>query len=94
MPKPKFSDHYISLQSLHFSGGVGEDWNVKTSSFDIHKAMLKAHNLGALLACVKNNSEGNTGETLDANTGLFGGHAYSVTNVVVAQTNDGDQKVT
>jgi hypothetical protein len=59
--------------------------------------MLRAHDLGSMLACAKNKTDGNSsgysGETLDANTGLFGGHAYSVTRVVVAQTNDGDQMV-
>ncbi len=30
---------------------------------------------------------------MDEETGLIGGHAYSVTNVVVAQTEDGEEQV-
>jgi hypothetical protein len=62
---------------------------LKASSFDIHKAMLKAHDFGTMSVCWNKNF----GESVDASTGLVGGHAYSVTKVVVAQTNDGDEKV-
>jgi hypothetical protein len=56
-------------------------------------AIFCQNNIGAKAAgkmLVKLTKEG---ETLDVDTGLFGGHAYSVTNVVVIQTNDGEDKV-
>jgi hypothetical protein len=82
---------------MHFSGGVAEYWDLKTSISDVHKILLKAHDHGSMLACGKNkstgNSRGTSGESMDSDTGLAGGHAYSITRVVVAQTADGDQKV-
>ena len=54
--------------------------------------MLKAYEHGSMFVCGKNNFGGGV-ESVDENTGLVGGHAYSVTKVVIAETNDGDEKV-
>ena len=51
--------------------------------------MQKAQELGSMFVCWNKNF----GESVDADTGIVGGHAYSVTKVVVVQTNDGEEKV-
>ena len=65
---------------------------MKRCTPNIHKTLLKAHDLGSMVTCGKSNFDGRTGENVDAN-GLVAGHIYSVTKVVVAQTNDGEEKV-
>jgi calpain len=72
-----------------FSGGIGEQYELKNSPIDIYKILLKAYERCSMLSC-SIDPDPKVHEARTA-SGLVRGHAYSVTKVVLAKIDTGNK---